>query len=228
LKKIILTLLTALLSLQVASAATVTSSWLVTNAQERGYDHGLWTNGLILKDTSSSLTYSNENIKRYSYSSDSKLLAYDDGTAHLSAQAINPYGFTATIDIWFDGFTDSYSKIKPGVASDFSNWDFYTSIRKGSHINLNSKTYFVGMVNDGNGPVLQIGTGANDKTMDFGASTWMDIFSDEDRTVKLFNTKHWDLNMDLTPSPVPVPAAIWLMTPALLGVFGFSRKKKQA
>jgi hypothetical protein len=91
---------------------------------------------------------------------------------------------------------------------------------------IDSVTYYLGMVMLGQGPVLQIGTGANDKNLAFGASTWVDVFSDQGRQNKLFGNKHWDLNMNLTA--VPVPAAVWLLGSALLGFVGMRKKAKQA
>ena len=78
----------------------------------------------------------------------------------------------------------------------------------------------------GQGPVLQIGTGANDKNLAFGGSTWVDVFSDQARQNKWFGNRHWDLNMNLTA--VPVPAAVWLLGIALMGFVGMRRKAKQA
>jgi hypothetical protein len=36
------------------------------------------------------------------------------------------------------------------------------------------------------------------------------------------------LNVTLSPSPVPVPAALWLFGTALIGLIGVSRRKIQA
>ncbi len=223
-------------SMQTASAsAVVTAAWTVTDATNKSLDpHGLWTNGKVLGKTTD---YTAKNLIRYSFQSDSQLLEYSDQTAHLTATAKNPFGIEATVDIWFENWSDTYSKVKTGGSSNVSDWDFYASIKKGSTITLNSQvpakatTYYVGMVNNGSGPVLQIGTGANDKTKDFGASTWLDIYSDEARTQKLFGAKHWDLNMDLEPNPslvvapVPVPAAAWLFFSGLIGLVSFNRRK---
>ena len=74
--------------------------------------------------------------------------------------------------------------------------------------------------------VLQIGIGANDKNLAFGASTWVDVFSDQGRQNKLFGNKHWNLNMNHTA--VPVPAAVWLFGSALTGLMGLRRKNKTA
>ncbi len=213
-----------------ASVAPIaTKAWLVSDAVTTD-PHGLWTDGLLLGDTNA---YSDEQLKRYSFNSGSKLVEYDDGSAHLTATATNPSSYQATIDMWFDNWADTYSPNKTAGGTDISDWDYYTTVRTGSNIQIDGTTYYLGMVNNGIGPKLQIGTGANDKTSAFGASTWLDIYSDVNRTVKLFdytsdgNTKykHWDLNMDLQQTAVPLPAAAWLFFSGLAGVFSLKRKK---
>ncbi len=235
-KKLLLAVPAAFLSLAVINTASassvpqpeITQAWEISDATNTNTPHGLWTNGLVLGDTS---TYSGRQLKRYSFDPGSYLIEYNDGSAHIQATATNASDFTASIDIWFDNWTDTYSTVKTGGGSDTSDWNFYTTVRQGSSITLNSETYYLDMVNNGTGPVLQIGTGANDKTAAFGASTWLDVYSDEQRTDRLFGTKHWDLNMDLTTvdpdligSPVPVPAAAWLFISGLIGLISVNRR----
>ena len=204
----------------VTLAASVTQKWAVTDAQEIGDDHGLWTNGLG----------GSENEKRHSFNSGSMLTEYDDGTAHLMATATNRFGRDATINIWFDDRQDTYAINKTAGGPVLDEWYYYANIKSGSTITINAVTYYLGMVMLGQGPVLQIGTGANDKNLAFGGSTWVDVFSDQARTQQLFANnngyKHWDLNMNLTA--VPVPAAVWLFGSALMGFVGMRRKAKKA
>jgi len=207
-----------LVGMQAASAASITHKWAVTDGQTIGDDHGLWTNGLSSTTT--------ENAKRHSFNSGSLLTEYDNGTAQLVATATNRHGQTADINMWFGGYATTYPKVKTGGGSDTSDWRFYSTVTEGSTITIDSTTYYLGMVMLGTGPVLQIGTGANDKNLAFGASTWLDIFSDQARTEKLFGNAHWDLNMNLTA--VPVPAAIWLFGSAMIGLVGMRRKNKLA
>lgn len=220
--------LLSITGIQCANALTTTSAWAVTNAVS-GDPHGLWTNGLVLGDTS---TNTDEQLKRYSFNTGS-LLEYANGTAHLTATASNPSGYTASIDVWFDGYSDTYSTIKTGGGSDTTDWNFYSTVTAGSKITLNSIDYYLGMVNNGTGPVLQIGTGANDKSSVFGASTWLDIYSDAGRSNKLFDTRHWDLNMNLENDPlsggnssVPIPAAAWLFGTGFMGLVGMAKRRK--
>ena len=205
-----------LVGMQAASAASITQQWAVTDGQTIGDDHGLWTNGLSSTTT--------ESQKRHSFNSGSLLTEYDNGTAHLVATATSSHGQTADINMWFGGYATTYPKVKTGGGSDTSDWRFYSTVTQGSTITIDATTYYLGMVMLGQGPVLQIGTGANDKNLAFGASTWLDIFSDQARTQQLFRDKHWDLNMNLTA--VPVPAAIWLFGSAMIGLVGMRRKNK--
>ncbi len=197
-------------------AASVTQKWAVTDAQTNGDDHGLWTNGLG----------GSENEKRHSFNSGSMLTEYDNGTAHLVATATNRFGRDAEISVWFDDRQETYTKNKTGGGPVLDSWYYYANIQENSTIMIDSVTYYLGMVMLGQGPVLQIGTGANDKNLAFGGSTWVDVFSDQARQNKLFGNKHWDLNMNLTA--VPVPAAVWLLGSALMGFVGMRRKAKQA
>jgi hypothetical protein len=146
------------------------------------------------------------------------------------ATATNQLGRTATIDMTFSGYPTNADYVGPkkfgGGTMDTSDWTYYRFVDEGSTITIDSVTYYLGMVMLGQGPVLQIGTGANDKNLAFGASTWLDVFSDQGRQNKLFGDRHWDLNMNLTA--VPVPAAVWLFGSALMGFVGMRRKAKPA
>lgn len=146
---------------QVSAAAMVTQKWAVTDAQTIGDDHGLWTNGLG----------GSENEKRHSFNSGSMLTEYDDGTAHLVATATNRFGRNAEINIWFDDRRETYAINKTGGGPVLDEWYYYANIKEGSTIIIDSVTYYLGMIMLGQGPVLQIGTGANDKNLAFGAST---------------------------------------------------------
>ena len=197
---------------QMTMAASVTQQWAVTDGQQNGDDHGLWTNGLG----------ASENEKRHSFNSGSMLTEYDDGTAHLMATATNRFGRTAAISVWFDDRKDTYAINKTGGGPVLNGWYYYANIKADSTVIIDSVTYYLAMVNLGAGPLLQIGTGANDKNLAFGASTWVDLFSDH----KLYGQGHWDLNMNLTA--VPVPAAVWLFGSAMMGFIGLRRKNKKA
>lgn len=199
---------------QMTVAASVTQKWAVTDAQTNGDNHGLWTNGLG----------ASENERRHSFNAGSMLTEYDNGTAHLMATATNRFGRNAQISVWFDDRQDTYAKNKTGGGPVLSEWYYYANIQKGSTVIIDSVTYYLGMVMLGQGPVLQIGTGANDKNLAFGASTWVDVFGQGGE--KLFGDKHWDLNMNLTA--VPVPAAVWLFGSAMMGFMGLRRKSKAA
>lgn len=215
-KRIFIAFVASLILAATANAATITKQWIVTDGQTIGNDHGLWTNGLPSTTT--------ENQKRHSFDAGTRLVEYDNGTAHLTGTATNYQNQVATIDIWFNDRRETYSKNKTGGGPVVDDWYYYTQILEGSKITINTVDYYVGMVMFGTGPVLQIGTGANDKNSAYGASTWLDVFSDISRSPnsKLFGDRHWDLNMNLTA--VPVPAAAWLFGSALIGFVALRRK----
>jgi len=63
-----------------------------------------------------------------------------------------------------------------------------------------------------------INWGGADDVFDFSAASWVGEYEVHDNLTWI----KWDENI----SPVPVPAAIWLMGSGLLGLMGFSRRNK--
>lgn len=179
----------------------------------------LWTNSLNPGGVGSDCGGRSNNY--FSLNAGSTLTEYDDGTAVLTATATNPadpVGINATINITFGSRSETHtpSKIKEGGGPELTEWDFYQSITNGViTIDGYQDNFTVGMHN---GYSLQIGQGANDKSAAFGGSVWMDV------TGNGYGGGHWDINMDL--APVPVPATVWLFGSALLGLAGFSRRRK--
>lgn len=189
--------------------------------------HGLWTNQ-YRPGTGSCLQYFDFD------STQSTLTQYDDGTAHLDAIAVNDGNIVATIDIWFEGFTDTYAHNKTGGGPVAADWDYYTSIRGGSSIVIDGNTFLVDVHDRGsnNGTtggsddfVFQIGTGANDKTSVFGGSSWLDVFGIVDNSpVTYAGGAHWDLNMDFT-ARVSEPSILMLMSGGLM-IAGFATRRR--
>ena len=202
---------TALLMLMATSsgAATVTSVWSVSDTAQvdcGGSPHGLWTNTLNVGGSTCN--------DYYSFGAGSTLTEYDDGTASLVATATNPDGYVADINITFGKYSDTHSPVKTGGGPKLTSWYYYESITSGV-ITINSVDYTVNLLNPPD--VFQVGDGANDKTSAFGASTWLTVSGGS------YTGDHWDLNMDLTP--VPVPAAVWLFGSGLIGLAGVARRK---
>lgn len=84
---------------------------------------------------------------------------------------------------------------------------------------------------------LDFGTGITGVTVDTNASNWdLDTMLSFDSTSVTLNWVGISYNSDTyfnvmlseAPSTVPVPAAAWLFGSALLGFFGFSRRKVNA
>ena len=213
--------LTSLLFISTANAGII-NTWDVSSTSKvncssggTGYEHGLWTNTLQTGGSCS---------QYFNFDAGTTLIQYDNNTAVLSGSATNGSNVTADINITFGGFQDTYSSVKTGGGNDTSDWDFYTTIESGSTIVINNTTYYVD-IHDAPGDdfVMQIGTGANDKTSAFGASSWLDIYEDEARTKVLYEGgQHWDLNMDLT-ARVPEPQVLFIFTMGLIGL-GLSRR----
>ncbi len=179
-------------------------------------------------------------------------------TAVLDAVAYNNNGWKADINIDFFDFdiTSRNKMVKEGGTVE-NNWEYYHDFsgsitltgswfdnnnveHKASHLfNIqydknkntnkdNSTSYAPGK------PAMQVGLGANDKTIDFGASVWVDAvaqYSDYNNLPVAFgDIFDWDLNMNLTNKTtveVPAPAGLGIFA---LGLFGLAaaRKRKTA
>jgi len=205
-----------LLAVTLVSGFTVNAAtvWSVSDAAGNCISgaHGLWTNTAIGEPT----CHANY------FSISGTLTDFGDGTAELSATAVNPDGLIATIDLSFAGFTDNHNSLalKNGgsaTPTEIDDWIFFTSVTGTINITTVGSFTALGMVADHG---LQIGVGANDKTHEFGASMWLDMSGGN------YGINHWDINMDLTP--VPVPAAAWLFGTGLIGLVGVARRKAKA
>ncbi len=207
-----------------SQAASLTKLWDVSNA---GYDcgqesHGLWTNDAF---TQADPYCDGFDEIYYGFNAGSTLAEYDNGTAQLTATAINGNGSVANINISFSSFSDDHNgrtvKLNNAevLAGDFAqDWTFYTHFE--GTIEIWGQTFNMSI---GDMPAMQIGQGANDKDDNFGASMWM-----------LVNNwgpaAHWDLNMNLEAldiPEVPAPAGLGILA---LGLFGLAaaRKRKAA
>ena len=108
-----------------AHALTITNKWAVSDAAGNcsGGPHGLWTHNLKLGSSVCS--------NYYSFQDGSVLTEYDNGTAVLSATAINPGNILATINITFGGLSDTHSPVKEGGGPELDSWYFYSEILNG-------------------------------------------------------------------------------------------------
>lgn len=196
-----------------AAAVSITNVWAISDTGNIncGTDpHGLWTNSLNA-GTSGCNDY-------FSFDAGSTLTEFDDGTAVIDATATNPDGIVADIDISFAGYTTTHAAVKTAGGPQLASWYYYETLTAGN-ITILSVDYDITLHNPD--LVLQIGDGANDKTSVFGASVWID--ADDGLSTGSYSGGHWDLNMDLTP--VPVPAAAWLFGTGLIGLVAVARRK---
>lgn len=211
-----------------ASAGIICQYVVHSTSNNQTYPHGLWTNGQRYGGNQAGSNY--YDIK------DMLFTQFDDGTAALTGTAMNSIGTVATVSLRFDEYSTSIpagSAYKGNNGNPPADIEFYADF--GAKTNLFTNTIkFSGngvdetinidrMVGDYG---FQIGTGANDKTGEFGASAW--ILTD-------FHTsdpQRWDLNLTLTKItsggfrsvPEPGAAAIWSIM--LLGLIKARRRRR--
>ena len=175
-----------------------------------GAAHGLWTNQ----------DYTGSSCANY-FSIDGTLTIDGETEAVLVATATNPDGVVASINLVFTEWVDDFNyKVENGAATS-ENVDFFTNVL--GTITIGSDTFDV----DGfaGGFAFQFGLGANAKDADvFGASSWIQTCTDGIDGACM-QSHHWDLNLNLTP--VPVPAAAWLFGSALMSVAGLGRYRQK-
>ncbi len=203
----------ALIFSSTASATT----YRVTNAAGNcgAGDHGLWTNTDLPQINCGNYLSIDGTLDINTESADE-----GDWFAYLNATAINPAGTTAGIHITFGEWQhDHQYKQEGGAIYGVNNVDFFTSIL--GTITIGEDTYDI----DGfaEGYAFQYGMGANAKNPDvFGASAWIQsCISGTDG--ECMDSHHWDLNLSLTP--VPIPGSLILFGSAL---FAFGSIKRSA
>ncbi|WP_425398118.1 hypothetical protein [Aeoliella sp.] len=190
--------------------------WSVTSTAVNAYGpgptpapHGLWTNDFM--GGTGYLNY-------FDIQPGTTLTQYMDGTAKLSGTAKNlaDTPVTATLDLTLGGFQTALanpSQYKAGGGPyDPTNQDFYSTLSGTITFDDGKGTVTIQSVIPGT--FFQMGLGANDKNGDFGASAW--IIPEYSNGTPFPNSRHWDLNLNL--SPVPEASSIFAWTMVLGGI----------
>lgn len=217
--KIKLTLGAAVIAMGFAAPAQAEIlNYDVSDATSNSCSHGLWTNTL---GSGCDRLYSFEDGTTFSVDTEA-------GTGTFSGTAINGSGTVATLDLTLSGLLDTldgsgFDYKGGGGAYDPANQDYFTSALGtidigGATYTLNPSDPFAGNT------VFQFGTGANDKTGDFGGSSWVNMLDPNNNPLA-----HWDLNFDLSyvPTQVPAPAGLALFGFGLAGAWGARRLRRK-
>ena len=199
----------------------------VTDATSGSCPHGVWTN-----------TLSSGCDQKFSFQDGTTFsVDTDAGTGTFSGTAINQSGETLTFDLTLSGLLDTldgtgFAYKGNGGPYDPANQDYFTSIAGTFGLTSPGRDDgpFPFRIDDSDpmagNTVFQFGVGANDKTGDFGGSSWLNILNPNfDRM------PHWDLNFDLAlrpGTPVPAPAGILLFGLGLAGAWSMRRRKQAA
>lgn len=190
------------------------SSTSALNCSANPGEHGLWTNSDVPGGACSNYFDFDSGSTLTLFNSDSDT---SNWTAVLDATATNPQNLVADILLTFSNFSDDHSAfdVKNGggaSSAEIADWLFFRDVS--GAIDIGGVPYGINDLSGNTG--LQIGVGANDKTIAFGASAWL---------LGTFNSSHWDINIDLEVADVPEPGLLTLLGLGLLGLGSLRRRR---
>ena len=171
------------------------------------------------------------------------------GKARFSGSVYNESDPTSTGDFDFSFMVSAtgnpkkeliaaaYDPAPAGGGVDTNSWIYFDFERPGTFEGTGGQTEFLDLLFTQRGQDAgfrgQFGKGANGKNILLGYSVWFDwTFNTTDVQFLVCPTENpscdgvGDININL--NPVPLPAAAWLFGTALIGLAGFSRRRKAA
>lgn len=243
------TLLTAaslVVGASAASAASVVNSWTATSAVGSGSDHSLWI----------STGLGNGIGKDFDFVPGGAFNLFDDGTGTLTGNvesqnnAGSGFAVSYNYDSDFSGNTVTTPVFKSENGSVATSDTFYMDLEGGTLTGfglLEGLNLSVSRMPADGRFATQIGSGtatqngANNKNNEFGLANWFFITVDGAAScvicsnnstianlVNSVNGIQGDLNLNLTPSPVPLPASGLMLLAAAGGLAGLRRRKSKA
>jgi len=205
----------ALVSAAKAEVVAAYDVFSTSNVNCSSAPHGLWTNTKYASDGA---------CGQYFDIKDGMLTIFEeDGerTAELMATAENPFGRVAEIMITFGGYTTDFPYFKGGEPG--ADAEYFAELVEGViTVTLGDETHEWIVEALAGQYAFQIGTGANDKNGEYGASTWLKVSKNGDDYAK-----HWDINVELEPkTTVSEPAGVAILGLGLIGLGAAMRRRR--
>jgi len=224
-----------------AFAAPVTAKYKASSAVGSGANHSLWISTGLGSGVGTDFDFDPLGLMTF----------FDDGTATLTGDLVSQSNANAGFELAFD-YDSTFKKsngddFTPTFKSENSSMatigTFYRNLTGGTLIGTGilaglDLTVFRKPVD---GPwATQIGgsngtnNGANNKNNNFGMANWFMInvtsatcfICSNNSTIANLNGKQGDINIDLTP--VPIPAAGFLLVGGLGALAGLRRKRRSS
>lgn len=231
-KTLLATTFALVLATGLASAKTVTSTYEATSAVGSGSDHSMWISGGLGGGVGSDFDFSPSGMMTF----------FSDGTASLIGRVVSQSNAGAWFDMVFN-YDDTFLQVplfKPENGSVQTPSTIFRDLEDGTLIGggiLAGLDLSVTRLPVDGKFAAQIGkgtatnNGANNKNKNFGMANWFKIGVDSANCSICSNNKiagldgrQGDINIDLTPAPVP---AAGLLLVGAIGALGSLRRRKR-